>query len=165
MLANLGQYLWDLAGHWAAFITGGPIVAFLIFWERWRDKNIPFRIYVAVFLIIGFAAAGFQTWQQERSASTLAEQSLRHSRDAATAKQLQKYYAEASQFQREAAYVAVNGSEEEFNALKKQVDAWGKETGAWILQNMGDAAYHRIIQSEGLPNMNTVSSERTQLSW
>jgi hypothetical protein len=162
MLADIGKYLWELGDHWAAFMTGGPVVAVLIFWERWRNRNIPFRFYAAVFLVVGLAAASFQTWQQERTARMLAEQSIRHSRDVATARQLQKFYAEASQFQREAA-AAANGSDEEFNSLQNTIDAWSKETGPWILQNMGEAAYHRVIQSEGLPNMNAVGSERARL--
>jgi hypothetical protein len=163
MFGDVIQFIGDLVDNWAAFMTGGIPVAVLAFWERWHSRNVSFRFYVAVFLGVGLAAASFQTWRQEHSAKIQAEQLVRQSRSAAISRQLQSYYAEASQFQREAAAVAGIGSEEEYNALKKEIDLWGKETGAWILQNLGEAAYHRVIQSEGLPNMNTVSSERTQL--
>jgi hypothetical protein len=160
MLADIGQFIWDLLDHWSAIITGGIPVALLAIWERWRSRSVSFRFYIAVFLGFGFAAASFQTWRQEHFSRIQAEQLMRHSRDAAITRQLQKYYAEASQFQREAAAFAVNGDEEQFNALKKKVDVWGKESGAWILQNMGEAAYHRVIQSDTLPNVYT---ERTEL--
>src|SRR5258706_3405783 len=113
MFANVTHFIGDILDNWAAFITGGIPVAMLVIWERWRSRNVSFRFYVAVFLGFGFAAASFQTWRQEHSAKIQAERLVRHSRDAAISRQLQKYYAEASQFQREAAAVSVNGSDEE----------------------------------------------------
>jgi hypothetical protein len=73
MLADIGQYLWDLADNWAAFLTGGIPVAVLVVWERWRSKQSNFRFFVAIFLVFGFVAANFQTWRQEHAARSNAE--------------------------------------------------------------------------------------------
>jgi hypothetical protein len=162
MLADLAVFAGDLLDNWAAFMTGGIPVALLAIWERWRSRNVSFRFYAVVFLAVGFAAASFQTWRQERTAKIQAEEFSSHSRSTTTTQHLQKYYAEASQFQREALAVA-NRPEDEFRALEARTDAWSKDAGGWILQNMGEAAYHRVIQTEGLRALNAETNDRVRL--
>ena len=43
MLADLGQYILDLAENWAAFMTGGTIAALVLVIERLR-RPLPVRI-------------------------------------------------------------------------------------------------------------------------
>jgi hypothetical protein len=162
MFADFSLFITDLLDNWAAFMTGGIPVAILAVWERWRSRNVSFRFYMAIFLGVGFAAASFQTWRQEHAIRIQVEQLAPHSRSASTTQHLQKYYAEASQFQREAA-AAANGPEDEFRILETKIDAWSKNTGGWILQNMGEAAYHRVIQSESLPNIAAVGNDRVRV--
>jgi hypothetical protein len=63
MFADIGQYLLDLAEHWAAFMTGGiPATLFLVF-ERFRGRQLPLRAFI-IFLVFGFFAATYQAHQQ-----------------------------------------------------------------------------------------------------
>jgi hypothetical protein len=59
MLADVGQYLWDLADNWAAFMTGGIPAALILIVERLRRKQLPLRTFV-IFLAFGFVAASYQ---------------------------------------------------------------------------------------------------------
>jgi hypothetical protein len=59
VLADIGQYLLDLADHWAAFMTGGIPAALILIVERIRSKQLPLRAFV-FFLAFGFVAAAYQ---------------------------------------------------------------------------------------------------------
>jgi hypothetical protein len=156
MLADIGQYLWDLADNWAAFMTGGLIAALFTLVERIRGKQFSPLTFILVFLVFGFGAASFQTWRHEYQARLQAEQSVSR---AATIKQLQKYYSEAAQFARLAA-LSTTAADDQYAALLKEVDSWSKDSGAWIIQNMGEAAYYRVIHVENIPDINAVPQRR-----
>jgi hypothetical protein len=79
MLADIGQYLWDLAEHWAAFMTGGIPAALILIVERLRGKQLPLRAFV-MFLAFGFVAASYQAHNQlsdELRKTRLANEGLR----------------------------------------------------------------------------------------
>jgi hypothetical protein len=149
MLADIWQYILDLADHWAAFITGGPIVAILVFWERWRDKTIPFRIYVAIFLVIGFVAAGFLTWRQERDARVQAEQTISVTRNrSATKAELQKFYIELGALLE--VQLKQDISPADFENYKAESNRILNEQAQWIKDNMGDAALARFADKSNM---------------
>lgn len=64
MLADIGTYLWDVAEHWAAFMTGGIPALLILLIERVRNKPVPLRLF-AFFLAFGFLAAAYQEHKQQ----------------------------------------------------------------------------------------------------
>ncbi len=132
------QFALDLLEHWVAFATGSSLAMIAGAWEHWRGRAISWRLYIVAFLAFGFVAASFQTWRQERFESV-------HFRDSSIAQQLQKYYVEAEQYRR-AMLEAQRAPDQEFDAVKKEADAWAQDMGHWIIDRMGWAAYTRLIK-------------------
>jgi len=132
------QFALDLLEHWVAFATGSSLAMIAGAWEHWRGRAISWRLYIVAFLAFGFVAASFQTWRQERFESV-------HFRDSSIAQQLQKYYVEAEQYRR-SILEAQMAPVEEFEAAKKEADAWAQDMGHWIIDRMGWAAYVRMIR-------------------
>src|SRR5687767_11785024 len=114
MLADLGQYILDLAESWAAFMTGGTIAALVLVIERLR-RPLPVRIFVFVFLGFGFLTASFDTWRHEHATRIKAEQAPK-GRNPATVRQLQDFYADASSYYNE---VLAAKTDKEFKDLEK----------------------------------------------
>src|SRR5258708_40372715 len=79
------QFALDLLEHWVAFATGSSLAMIAGAWEHWKRRAISWRLYVVAVFPLGFVAATFQTWRQERFERV-------HFRDSAIAQQLQKYY-------------------------------------------------------------------------
>jgi hypothetical protein len=147
MRSDLWQYFLDLSDHWAAFMTGGIPVAILAVWERWRNRNVTFRFYVAIFLVFGFVAASFQTWRDEYKARISAEQTRAH---AAEKVQLQKFYTEGGDLLLRV--IPKDISEVEFKKYQDECDAWLNRTVVWIGQNMGEAAKARFLDTASYVN-------------
>jgi hypothetical protein len=161
MLADIGQYLFDLADNWAAFMTGGIPVAVVAIWERWKGRAIPLRAYFLLFLGVGFAAASFQTWQHEYTARIRAEQATGKGRSAVTVLQLQEFYADAAAFYMQATDAK---SDAEFKQTEKAILEWSDRLGEWVTKNMGSGAYIRLIESTGPPpTIKNVKPERVDL--
>jgi hypothetical protein len=81
-----------------------------------------------------------------------------------TIRRLQKMYAEVSDFNRRA-FALKNGAEDDFLEMTAEVDGWGKENGKWILENMGEAAYYKVIKIPGpIPENAADDQERARLS-
>jgi hypothetical protein len=59
MQADIAGFLWDLADHWAALLTGGTAAAVFLVWERLRGKPFSLRTFTAL-ILIGFVVASFQ---------------------------------------------------------------------------------------------------------
>jgi hypothetical protein len=160
MLADIGQYIADLADNWAAFMTGGIAAALVLVIERLRRDQLPVRTFI-VFLVFGFIAASFMTWRHEHAARILAEQIGPKARNPATVKQLQEYYAEAVSF-----YLQANSakSDDEFKDTEKEATEWAVGMGKWIISNMGNGAYTRMLQPPQPPPVITnVKQDRVQL--
>src|SRR5260370_13747777 len=87
------QFALDLLEHWVAFATGSSLAMIAGAWEHWKRRAISWRLYVVAFLALGFVAASFQAWRQERLESV-------HFLGAAIAPQLQKYYVERDHYPR-----------------------------------------------------------------
>jgi sulfur relay (sulfurtransferase) DsrC/TusE family protein len=148
MGSDLWQYILNLFDHWAALMTGGIPVAILAAWERWRNRNVTFRFYVAVFLVFGFVAASFQTWRDEYTAKMAAERSIALARDHSAAKnQLQKFYTDGGRLLR---LLPKDISEDDFNKYVQECDAWLNHTAEWINKNMGEAATARFSDTVGV---------------
>jgi hypothetical protein len=146
MGSDIWQYVLDLSDHWAAFMTGGAPVALLALWERWRNRNVSFRFYVAIFLGFGFAAASFQTWRDEYKARVIAEQTVAHSKQHAAEKaQLQKFYTDGGDLLNR--NIPKNINDEDFKKYGDECDAWLNRTVEWIAQNMGEAAKARFLDT------------------
>jgi hypothetical protein len=82
-----------------------------------------------------------------------------------TVRQLQTYYSEADD-QLRAIIDALNGTDENFKAVKKETDEWAEGMGHWVIDNMGMPAYHRLIQFPAEPNYtNGINIERNRLQF
>ena len=139
LLTDILQFAYGLLDHYAAFVTGSVLVMILGIWERAKNRPVSFRAYIIFVLAFGFVVASFQTWRQEHSERLALGAPQHWERSPETVRHLQKMYAEVSDFNRRA-FALKNGSEDDFLELATEVDAWGKENGKWILENMGDAA-------------------------
>jgi len=160
MLADIGQYIADLADNWAAFMTGGIAAALILVIERLRRDQLPVRTFI-VFLVFGFIAASFTTWRHEHTARILAEQIGPKARNPATVQQLQDYYAEAVSL-----YMQANSakSDDDFKKAEKEANEWANDMGHWIISNMGNGAYTRMIQPPQPPPVITnEKQDRVQL--
>jgi hypothetical protein len=160
MLADIGQYIADLADNWAAFMTGGIAAALILVIERLRRDQLPVRTFI-VFLVFGFIAASFMTWRHEHTARILAEQIGPKARNAATVQQLQDYYAEAVSL-----YMQANTakSDDDFKNTEKEANEWANDVGHWITSNMGNGAYSKMIQPpQPTPIITNVKQDRVQL--
>src|ERR1700722_11326381 len=136
MLLDLQQYLLDLVESWTAFMTGGAVAAAVLLIERLRRPLSP-KVFMLVFLVFGFGAASFVTWQKEHAARSVAEQNTRKGRSAETVRQLQQYYADAVAYYAQATDAA---SDEEFKQTEKEADEWATRMGHWVILNMGYGA-------------------------
>src|SRR4030088_228454 len=121
MLADIQLYILGLADNLAAFMTGGILVAIVAIWERFRERSIPLKFYLMLFLGVGFMAASFQTWRQEYAAKTLAQQMAFKGRNPDTVRRLQDYYADAATFYIQATEAK---SDAEFKKMEKSADEW-----------------------------------------
>jgi hypothetical protein len=82
-------------------------------------------------------------------------------RNAGTVQKLQDYYAEAG-----ALYVQAESakSDEEFKRRQKSMEEWADEMGHWVINNMGNGAYVRLIQpSQPRAAMKNVKPDRVDL--
>ena len=69
MFAGFGEYLWGLADHWAAFMTGGIPALLLLVIERLRGKQLPLKAFLTL-LALGFVVAIYQDHKQLRDELT-----------------------------------------------------------------------------------------------
>jgi hypothetical protein len=161
MFADISQFADHLLDHYVAFATGSVPVMILGIYERWKNRPVSFRFYVVVFLAFGFVAAGFQTWREEHAARNALEKHWERSPE--IVRHLQKMYAEVSEFNRRA-YAVISGPDADFQELSKEVHVWSGENGRWILDNMGTAAYYRVIQNSGQIPQHGDNLERAKLS-
>jgi hypothetical protein len=151
MLTDIGQYLWDLAYNGPAFMTGGFLAALVLVIERLR-RHLSARVFVIVFLSLGFIAASFQTWRHEHIAKLALEQVAQKRRNPAVLQHLQDDYADAAAYFLSARDAQ---SDAEFDDIKKSVDDWTATLGHWIIDNMGNGAYIKLIQPPSpLPQLN-----------
>jgi hypothetical protein len=115
-----------------------------------------------LFLVFGFPWASFQTWRDEHAARAALQSSQRWERSPEVVRRLQQMYAEVSDFNRRA-FAVMNGSEDDFLKLKTEVHDWSAKNGQWILNNMGNAAYYRIIKNSGpLPDPTASGTQERQ---
>lgn len=148
MGSDIWQYILSLFDHWAAFMTGGIPVALLAVWERWRNRNVTFRLYFGVFLVFGFVAASFQTWNEEHRARIAAEQTSAKTKNHAVEKaQLQKFYMEGGELLQKP--ITKETSDADFKIYENECNAWLNKTIVWIQENMGDAAKARFLDISG----------------
>lgn len=59
-------FVYAVIDNWAAFITGGIPAALFILYERWRNRPVSWRSFFSIFIILGFLAASFSAWREER---------------------------------------------------------------------------------------------------
>jgi hypothetical protein len=64
-MSEIGLFLWAVLAHWQSYVTGGFITAVLGIYERKTDKTIPWRLYVAIFLVTAGLVAMFYAWHDE----------------------------------------------------------------------------------------------------
>jgi hypothetical protein len=149
---DLLQFMDALIDHWVAFVTGSVPALLLGIWEHWKGRSLSWRTYVAVFLVFGFVAASFQTWRAERVEGA-------HARNPAIVQQLQKFYVEAEEYRRTIEQATGPARE----TVQREADEWAEGVGHWIIDNMGMAAYVRLIKlPEGQSKYGTDESHRTQ---
>jgi hypothetical protein len=148
LLSDIVQFADGLLDHWVAFATGSVLVMILGIWERAKNRTASFRFYVVVVLAFGFVVASFQTWRAEHAARVALQASPHWERSPDVARRLQQMYAEVSEFNRRS-FAGIDGSNEDFKQLEKDVDSWSQENGKWILDNLGTAAYYRVIKNSG----------------
>ncbi len=137
----IGSVVFSEGHHWVPNVPG-PLK------DVFRTTPLPVRILI-VALVLALAGLSVEAWhpsEQRRSATTV--------------RQLQTYYSEADDYRREI-IGGLNGSDEDFNATKKETDEWMEGVGHWVIDNMGMPAYHRLIQIPPEPNYsNGVKLER-----
>ncbi len=117
------------------------------FWERWKGRPISLGLFVSLFIAFGLVAASFEAWRQEHSARVVAEQAPK-GRNPVVVRQLQEYYANAASFYEQIASIQ---TDKEFDDLDKELSKWAEEAGKWVLTNMGNGAYARLIDHSNPP--------------
>lgn len=64
LFSEIWAFVWAVATNWAAWMTGGLIVALTFLWERFKQKDLP-RMFVlllaGVFLVVAF----FNAWKEQ----------------------------------------------------------------------------------------------------
>jgi hypothetical protein len=72
---ELGLFLWAVIAHWQSYVTGGLVTAAVTIYERKSGKSLPWKWYVALFLVSGGLVAFFYAWHDEhRNAQVLIDQ-------------------------------------------------------------------------------------------
>jgi hypothetical protein len=151
---NYDGFLDKWAGHpaivgWCRRMIAG--------WEPLRKR---WWLWLALGLSAGVAATLWTApWFEQGQ-----ERAAQHGeRNPDTVRQLQTYYAEADD-QLRAIIDALDGTDENFKAVKKETDKWSEGMGHWVIDNMGMPAYHRLIQFPTEPNYsNGINKERNSL--
>ena len=113
------------------------------FWERWKGRPISLGLFVSLFIAFGLVAASFQAWRQEHAARIIAEQPPK-GRNPVVVRQLQQYYADAASYYDE---ISEAQSDKEYQDAQKALEEWSPKVGQWILLNMGNGAYARMIDT------------------
>ena len=72
---ELGLFLWAVIAHWQSYVTGGVVTAGVNVYERIKGSNIPWRWYIAIFVLSAGLVAFFYAWHDEhRNALVLIDQ-------------------------------------------------------------------------------------------
>ena len=123
-------------------MTGGiPAATFLLI-ERFRQKPFSLRTFVAIFLVFGFFAASYESWNDEyrRNTST----SILHQQHVT---KLKEFYDEGGDLLDR--QISKTISKSDFDKYVADVDAWGNNSAKWIGE--GSAGGKKVFGQRRLP--------------